>query len=76
MLGAGEQAVLSNNRAKAALNILLATLFAIIGIGAAMDGRWQAWPLALIFGTLAAYSLIKAVSLLRTKQGRAREESR
>jgi hypothetical protein len=59
--------MLTNNRIKAALSVSLAFLFAAISIGAAMDGRWQAWPLALIFGVFTVYSFIKAVRLLRSK---------
>lgn len=69
MLGAEEGSML-NNRAKAVGNVLLAIFFAVISVGAAMDGRWEAWPLALIFGAFAAYSIIRAVSFLRGKQNR------
>jgi hypothetical protein len=40
--------MLSSNRAKAVVNVLLAGFFGVISGGAAMDGRSQAWPLALV----------------------------
>lgn len=76
MLGAGEQAMLSSNRAKAVLNVLLGVLFSMISVGAASGDGWQVWPLALIFGVFSAYSFIKAVGFLRRKQQRVPEESR
>ena len=51
------------------LNILLALCFASIGVGAFLDGRLQAWPLGLVFGSFAVYSVGRAVALLR-KRGR------
>lgn len=68
--------MLSSNRAKAVLNVLLGVLFLMIGVGAAAGDGWQVWPLALIFGVFAAYSFIRAVGFLRRKQERASEESR
>lgn len=50
-------------------NMVLAVLFAAIGVGAAMEKRFEAMPLALIFGALATYSVMRAVRVLRSKQG-------
>jgi hypothetical protein len=69
VLGGEKQGVL-NIGMKATLNALLALVFASISIGAAMDGRRQAWPLALTFGAFAAYSVVKVVRLMRSKQTR------
>ncbi len=68
MLGAGEETMLSSNRAKAVGNVLLGVLFLMISVGAAMGDGSQVWPLALVFGVFAAYSFIKAVGFLRRRQ--------
>lgn len=65
MLCAGEQTMLKNGPAKASLNLLLAILFGAIGLGAALDGRMQALPLAFIFGALALYSIAMAWRVIR-----------
>lgn len=65
MLGAGEQAVLKNGPVKASLNLLLAILFGAIGLGAALDGRRHALPLAFIFGALALYSIVATWRTIR-----------
>jgi membrane protein implicated in regulation of membrane protease activity len=68
--------MLSSNRVKAVLNVLLGVLFLLISVGAAAGEGYQKWPLALTFGVFAAYSFVKAVGLLRRQRERASEESR
>jgi hypothetical protein len=59
---------LSNSHTSAVLNVLLALLFAAIGVGAAVEKRLEALPLALLFVTFAVYSVMRAIRVLRGKQ--------
>jgi hypothetical protein len=59
--------MLTDNRAKAALNALLGVLFATISAGAALGGSGLVWPLVLIFGVFALYSFVRVIRLLRRK---------
>jgi succinate-acetate transporter protein len=51
------------------LNTLLTIVFAVLSIGAFMDGRWQALPVAIIFAAFAIYSAVKAVVAFRKPNG-------
>jgi hypothetical protein len=60
-----KEAFSSSRWVKTGLGLFLFAIFGAVGVGALMEGRWEATPLGLIFSALSVYSLFRAVVAFR-----------